>query len=259
MRQQLSHQTKGVFFDLYGTLLIYEDMKSAWGGWLKAFHAGFCRFGLSLPEETFADQCHGFFSTEEPPEADDGLTVFERRVDRLTKLLGLTISERDLRQIADEAVGAWQRHLRLDPASRSTLGTLQSERTLALISNFEHPRHVHGVLADHGLSEFFEAIVVSGEVGVKKPDPEIFRLALDKTGLSPSEVIYIGDTAEDVEGAESAGITPILIRRPEKGTDPNSLDFRSADSGIPPSDDPDVSRSVMIIDDLRQVVGLLSS
>ena len=259
MKKQLSHKTKGVFFDLYGTLLIYEDMKSAWSGWIKTFHAGFRRFGLSLPEETFAQQCDGFFSTQEPPEDNDGLTVFERRLHHLTRLLGLTIPDRDLGAIADGADGAWQQHLRLDPASRPTLGTLRSEKTLALISNFEHPRHVHGVLADYRLSEFFETIVVSGEVGVKKPDPEIFQLALDKTRLSPSEVLYIGDTVEDVEGAEAAGITPILIRRPEKETDPNSLDFRSVDSEFITKEGPGLPQSVMVIDDLREVIGLVST
>ena len=259
MRQQFSSETRGVFFDLYGTLLIYEDMKSAWRAWLKALHADFYRFGLSLTEETLAQQCDGFFSMAEPSDEDNRLTVFELRLRHFTKLLGLTIPDGDLRPIADRAVGAWQQHLRVDPVSRTILGTLRRARTLALISNFEHPRHVHGVLADHRLSEFFETIVVSGEVGVKKPDPEIFLLALDETGLSPSEVIYIGDTAEDVEGAESAGITPFLIKRPGKGTDPNSLDFRSVDSGEVSREAADVPQSVMVIDDLREVVGLLSA
>jgi FMN phosphatase YigB (HAD superfamily) len=48
---------------------------------------------------------------------------------------------------------------------------------------------------------FFTAIVISGEVGIRKPDPRIFHLALQRTGLQPEEVVYVGDTEEDIAGA----------------------------------------------------------
>jgi len=82
-----------------------------------------------------------------------------------------------------------------------------------LISNFDHPPHVHQVLDDHGLRQWFAVIVVSGEVGVQKPHPQIFRVALEQTGLTPADVVYVGDTVDDVQGARAAGMHPILIRR----------------------------------------------
>jgi len=63
-----------------------------------------------------------------------------------------------------------------------------------------------------------------GEVGVKKPDPNIFKPALSSTGLTPSEVAYVGDTDEDVEAVNAAGMMPILIKRRDKDTDENYLD-----------------------------------
>lgn len=62
--------------------------------------------------------------------------------------------------------------------------------------------------------------MISEEVGVKKPDPQIFSYALARTGLQASEVIYVGDSEEDVEGALAAGIFPIRIIR--HGIDSNS-------------------------------------
>ena len=40
----------------------------------------------------------------------------------------------------------------------------------------------------------FDTVVISGEVGVKKPDPAIFRIALDQTGLQPQDVAFVGDS-----------------------------------------------------------------
>jgi len=67
--------------------------------------------------------------------------------------------------------------------------------------------------------------VISGDVGVTKPDPRIFEPALKEAGMQACEVVYVGDTAEDVIGARGAGLIPILIRRQIGGTDPRTLDF----------------------------------
>jgi len=68
------------------------------------------------------------------------------------------------------------------------------------------------VLADAGLAEPFDVIIDSGVVGVEKPDPEIFRIALERLGATPGESVYVGDLPSvDVVGAAAAGIRPILI------------------------------------------------
>ncbi len=57
-------------------------------------------------------------------------------------------------------------------------------------------------------------MVISGEVGIKKPSPEIFSIAIAETGLQPSEVAFVGDSIDDdMMGAAAAGLTPILIDR----------------------------------------------
>jgi putative hydrolase of the HAD superfamily len=64
------------------------------------------------------------------------------------------------------------------------------------------------------LSKYFDVIVISGEVGVAKPDPRIFHCALSSIGSSPAESFYVGDVEKlDIIGAKNAGLTSILIRR----------------------------------------------
>lgn len=63
-----------------------------------------------------------------------------------------------------------------------------------------------------GLLEHFEVVVDSGEVGIEKPDPRIFLLALGLMGLSPDDAIYVGDLYEvDVVGARAAGLDVVLL------------------------------------------------
>lgn len=61
-----------------------------------------------------------------------------------------------------------------------------------------------------GLAQHIDELVVSEEAGVAKPDPAIFRIALDRVGAGPEEAVMIGDSwAADVAGALAAGIVPV--------------------------------------------------
>jgi putative hydrolase of the HAD superfamily len=104
--------------------------------------------------------------------------------------------------------------LRLDPEAPQALAELGRGRLLGLVSNYDHPRHVRSVLRETGLERYFDSVVVSGEVGVEKPDPAILALALEGTGLRPREAAYVGDSAVDYEAASAAGLMPVLVRRP---------------------------------------------
>jgi HAD superfamily hydrolase (TIGR01549 family) len=259
MEPKVPLSAKGVFFDLYGTLLILGDMKQAWSDWMGMFHSGLCRHGLSLDETSFAHHCEQFFGKEEPPPAIDGLTVFERRIHHLASNLGLAVELPEIKGIATRATNAWQTHVRPDPEAVELLRLLRQSKTLALISNFDHPPHAHRVLRETGFDEFFQTVVVSGDVGIKKPDPGIFRIALNKTGLSAEEVIYVGDTQEDVDGATAAGIRPVLIARPEDPNQPRILDYTrshewSSDRTISAGQVP-----VMTIGSLREVVAMFTA
>ena len=223
---------QGVFFDLYGTLLIYGDMTAAWADWLSVLHVGLAARGLSMPENDLAQHCDGFFVQSAPPRPD-GLTAFEGRVWRLGLELGLTLNQADCRYLAQSSVDAWQQYVSLDPETIPTLQTLRVQKKLALVSNFEHPSHVHSLLKQLGLARFFDAIIVSGDVGVEKPDPQIFAPALAQTQLQPGEAVYIGDTLDDVRGARAAGLTPILIRRNDADQSPVASDYKADYDTLP--------------------------
>lgn len=91
------------------------------------------------------------------------------------------------------------------------LRKLQTGYRLALVSNFYG--NLQAVLADFNLTGCFEAVIESARVGVRKPDPAIFALALDTLHLAPSEVVVVGDSYKnDIAPALSLGIAPIWLK-----------------------------------------------
>jgi len=205
---------KGVFFDLMGTLMIYGDMSAEWADFLSEYYICLKRHGLSIPKEAFAERYDRFRAKEEPPEREDGLTIFERHIQAFCADLEVSASVEAIKRIATTILtNALQKHISLDPDCHPVLEALQQHKTLGLISNFDHPPYVNALVRELGLEKFFAAVVVSGDVGIRKPDPRIFHLALQRTGLQPKEVVYVGDAEEDIIGSLAAGIVPILIKR----------------------------------------------
>jgi len=81
---------------------------------------------------------------------------------------------------------------------------------LAVVSNADG--RIAGALAASGLDQYFTAVIDSHVVGVEKPDPRIFRFALDACGVDPAEALFVGDIYEiDIRGARNAGMDAVLI------------------------------------------------
>ena len=220
-------KTEGIVFDLGGTLFIYGDMEEAWSDWLKKLHSSLILHGLKESIDVLAARCDGFFSKPEPPRVE-GLTVFERRIQALMAEAGLSIPNDKVGEIENSVLAAWWAHLSLDPEAPGVLRNLRSRYSLALVSNFDHPKHLYEILDHHQLTQFFDAIVISGEVGVRKPDPKIMFLALDSLGLKAESCTYVGDIEEDERCALSAGMRAITIDRRRAGDEPPVLDFRAS-------------------------------
>jgi HAD superfamily hydrolase (TIGR01549 family) len=88
----------------------------------------------------------------------------------------------------------------------------QAGYRIGVVSNAEG-RVAHD-LDTAGFKGLFETVVDSHRVGVEKPDPKIFRIALERMGVGSEKAIYVGDVpAVDVEGARAAQLTPWLLDR----------------------------------------------
>jgi len=97
---------------------------------------------------------------------------------------------------------------------------------LAVVSNWDG--RLRRILDEHGLGPYFDAVVISAEVGWRKPHGSMFRRALDEVGVPPGEVLHCGDSAgDDVEGARAVGIRPVLLARDGRVPPPGVPSVRS--------------------------------
>jgi len=83
---------------------------------------------------------------------------------------------------------------------------------LAVVSNWDVS--LHDVLERTGLRPLVDAVVISAEFGAAKPDPAIFRAALERVEATASEALHVGDSlVADVEGARAAGVEAVFVAR----------------------------------------------
>jgi HAD superfamily hydrolase (TIGR01509 family) len=111
----------------------------------------------------------------------------------------------------------WPEHCRLNLWSRVPSGLVEALLLVraagvrvAVVSNSEGM--LEALLADLGLMPGLDLVIDSGVVGIEKPDPRIFRIALDRFGVPPGRALHLGDNfATDVLGARAAGLRVALI------------------------------------------------
>jgi putative hydrolase of the HAD superfamily len=104
--------------------------------------------------------------------------------------------------------GVWECY----PEVPDVLEKLTPRFQLAVISNFDGRLRV--ILEHLGISNFFQHVLISSELGADKPDPEIYRRALNLIRLQPAEVLHVGDDPErDWKGASTAGLSIFQLDR----------------------------------------------
>lgn len=126
------------------------------------------------------------------------------------------IHDTDLADHLSEDYVYWSpRIVRLVPGTMELLEYLKPKYHLHLITNgFQEVQHTK--LSGSGMEPYFETLTVSEEVGVKKPNPEIFHYALRKAGAKAEESLMIGDEmAVDIDGARAAGMDTLLFHPTE--------------------------------------------
>lgn len=105
--------------------------------------------------------------------------------------------------------GAWD----LYPEVAEVLAGLRRRFDLAVISNFDGRLRV--ILEHLGVSQFFSHVFLSSELGADKPDPEIYRRALQLNAATPNETLHVGDDpVRDWQGAAAAGLPVFRLERP---------------------------------------------
>nr|MBR6145888.1 YjjG family noncanonical pyrimidine nucleotidase [Paludibacteraceae bacterium] len=121
------------------------------------------------------------------------------------------------KEIGVEFLRLTNRYFSLLPDADVVVRQLAAKYPLTIISNgFGEVQYYK--LAHSGLQDLFTHLLISEEVGINKPQPEIFRIALERNGVTADEAVMIGDSYNsDIAGAKAAGIDQIWIHQGETG------------------------------------------
>ncbi|MDD6679311.1 MAG: HAD family hydrolase [Firmicutes bacterium] len=165
-------------------------------------------------------------------------------------LRGLGVSREALEPIAEELSFLYDydrtRILRR-PHLKQTVETLRDMGIrMGVISNIISTSVVPHFLAEYGIEKEMECVVLSSVTGIRKPDPEIFRVAERAMNLKPEELAYVGDTiSRDVRGTRNAGWRCMIqIRNPSTAHRDRGLE----NSGFTPD---------YLIDDLAEIPAII--
>ncbi|MFP6655781.1 MAG: HAD family hydrolase [Myxococcota bacterium] len=96
----------------------------------------------------------------------------------------------------------------------AVLASLALDYSLALCSNFSHAPTVHAILEEAGFAEHLTTVLISDEVGIRKPRREIFDQLRESMGCDAREILHVGDHLQaDVGGAAAVGIRTVWLTR----------------------------------------------
>lgn len=205
-----------VLFDLYGTLLdvqLNEDSPPLWAGVAAAVVA--C--GGRREDAAAVRRLFRRLLAEESTRHALGF-VMVPAFERLLALLGarpdVALIGRRFRQLSTE-------RLTLRPYVTPLFAALrQASCAIGIVSNTEAVL-THFDLDQHPVLWSTDALVLSSEAGVTKPNPLIFRLALDRLRTTPAFTVMIGDSlADDITGARLAGLRAVHLDPSAPGVEP---------------------------------------
>ena len=206
-------ELKAIGFDLFNTLISIEPpaLKEALGRLFQSLSQS----GFVLEEERFR-KSHREAAVRYLEECKrDGTETHNRFwISSALGSHGYDVMPDDSR-IADAVEAyftAFYDYCRLIPGTKEMLDKVRSTYRLGILTNFTHGPAARRIIGQLGLTPLFDVILISGELGFRKPNPLVFQKLCSHLGVLETQIVYVGDDAEpDILGALNAGIQPVWV------------------------------------------------
>jgi 2-haloacid dehalogenase len=172
-----------------------------------ALEATLAAFGYGAPVDDYMESFRTINARVWREYETGESTSAQIRVKRFVLLLEELRHTADPEEVSDYYVDRLGETSFMVPGARDLLDALRRQVLLGLVTNgigaVQRSR-----LAKSGVGEYFNAVVISDELGIQKPDPRIFAVALERLGATRNDrVIMVGDSLQsDIRGAIAAGI-----------------------------------------------------
>lgn len=209
---------RAVFFDLGNTLLYFD------GEWPEVFAQAdqllvsqLIDAGLNLDQEEFTREfrtrMNAYYQQREAEFIEHTTTYV---LENLLSEFGVEqVSESILQPALAKMYAVSQAHWRLEAEAIACLNTLkESGYRLGIISNAGNDADVQKLVDKTEIREYFEFVITSAACGIRKPNPRIFAIALERLDLGPEDAVMVGDKlGADILGARNASIYSIWVTR----------------------------------------------
>lgn len=214
----MANKIKAVLFDLGGTLIYFDG---AWPDVLQSANQELLSHlqadGLQLDAESFTAE---FRRRLEEYYSQRETEFVEYTTARVLRTLLADLGYKDLspvllRPALKRLYSVSQTHWKTEKETVPTLHTLrEAGYKMAVISNASDDDDVQTLVDNAGIRPYFDFALSSAACGIRKPNPRIFELALERWGLSPELVAMVGDTlGADILGARNAGLYSVWVTR----------------------------------------------
>jgi putative hydrolase of the HAD superfamily len=202
-----------IFFDNWNTLVQAPNLMKR-GSSTKIFYKHLLNNEIDIPYENFID-AYVPISRKQVEVADkQGYREldYRKRLEEVFKTLNL----KDYKDLARSAwkvyLDEWPRQTEFFPMTKNILAKIRGKYKLGVITNYMDGPTCREVFKKLGYDETFDSLVVSAEIGYRKPSKIIFEHALKEIDSDPESSIMVGDTFEaDIVGANSVGMKNILV------------------------------------------------
>ncbi|MHA1277698.1 MAG: HAD family hydrolase [Candidatus Helarchaeota archaeon] len=125
----------------------------------------------------------------------------------ILETLQVIYSSEHVHQIINSSHQAWRKQISLYPNVKALLSSLKKSYQVVCISNISDGDLAREDMAIFGILDIFDYVVMSSDLGIRKPSPKIFEYVLKHLNIEKSEMIFIGDTLyDDVQGAKAANL-----------------------------------------------------
>lgn len=208
-------QIKNVLFD-FGDTLVQASPQYSLDACLSRLLRSLARNGISI---TIDDHKRAYEAVHERIVASNSLReiTYDVRVCRTLGLCGYSLKPTDkaVVEATEVFMECWIQARTMEKSVPFVLQELKKRFALGVVSNLVFSSAVSRTLNRFGVAKYFDAIIVSADVGWRKPSPKIFMKALQTMGIAAVETVYVGDELDhDVEGAKKVGMHTVLLKRP---------------------------------------------
>lgn len=236
-----------IFFDL-GNTLIYsrlpwpDILAEADQALVDALHRQGCMVDRQVFIEEFVADLRDYYRERDVDQIE---FTTEYILQHLLHEFGFGLPAAQVRAALNAMYAVTQANWFLEEDALPMLKTLQGQGyRLGLISNASDGEDVRTLLANHGLTQYFDPVLISAEVGMRKPHPHIFKIALTLCNTPPENTVMVGDTLEaDILGANNAGMTSVWVTR-RASPDTNHADIQPDASAAALIELPDILTSL---------------